>query len=191
MEMSKQSKVDEILKVLDQHSLNYKEVKGYIYTPGVTVLRAVWEEKQPGYVDPLPWLESPEWLVAVHQDLSVFTSKELQEALRYIERTYGLGSLSIPEPYGELPRKTGRGGEMEMSDPILAEVISQICSTGICLAEPKKKSKHLPICSPAQAKARESCIIKLKPRQKAGEIKSAFAVCNVSIGCRPARKDKK
>ena len=48
------------------------------------------------------------------------------------------------------------------------------------------KSK-LPICSAAEKKARERCIRKLKPREKAGEIKSAYAVCTSTIGCRLGR----
>ena len=81
-------------------------------------------------------------------------------------------------------------GEVKMSDPILAEVTRQVCSTGMCFSKPGKKSK-LPICTSSQAKARESCIRQLKPRQKAGEIRSAFAVCTATIGCRPGRKGEK
>ena len=76
------------------------------------------------------------------------------------------------------------------SDPILAEVTRQVCSTGMCFSKPGRKSK-LPICTSSQAKARESCIRQLKPRQKAGEIRSAFAVCTATIGCRPGRKGEK
>ena len=146
---------------------------------------------------------------------------------------------------GYVPALTiGQFSRMEQ-DPILAEVISQICSTGICLAKPKKKvarvSQHpisgmytatiydelgmaesaittktmaeikqwakghgvddieldnpkkskLPICTPSRAKARESCIRQLKPRQKAGEIRSAYGTCTAAIGCRPGRKGEK
>jgi len=63
------------------------------------------------------------------------------------------------------PATNNNGGEMKMKqDPILAEVASQICSSGICLAEPKKKSKLLPICSPSQAKALEKCILDVKAK---------------------------
>ena len=83
-----------------------------------------------------------------------------------------------------------KGGELKMSDPLLAEIASKVCSTGVCFAEPKKKSR-LPICTSKQVAARERCIIKLKPRQKAGEIRSAYAVCTAAVSCRPGRKGEK
>ena len=84
----------------------------------------------------------------------------------------------------------GRTQELKMSDPLLAEIASQICSTGICLAGSKKKSR-LPICTASQKRDRESCIRQLKPRQEAGEIKSAFAVCTARLGCRPGRRKER
>ena len=85
-------------------------------------------------------------------------------------------------------------------DPILAEITRQVCSTGICLGEPKKKSK-LPICTASQKKARGNCIIKIKERNVEADCRpegtgskkcpSAFAVCTASLGCRPgSRKEK-
>ena len=83
---------------------------------------------------------------------------------------------------------------MYAQDPILAEVASQICSSGICLA---KRSK-LPICSPAQARKLENCILDIKaklpakckpywskpPKKQPGGCYSPFSVCRASLGCR-------
>jgi len=79
-------------------------------------------------------------------------------------------------------------------DPILAEVASQICSSGICLAERSK----LPICSPAQARKLENCILDVKaklpakckpswskpPKKQPEGCYNAWAVCRSSVGCR-------
>ena len=88
--------------------------------------------------------------------------------------------------------------EVEVAqDPILAEVTSQICSTGICMAKPKKKGM-LPICSPSQAKALRRCSEDVKaklpskckpywskpPEKQPEECYNPFAVCRSSIGCR-------
>jgi len=118
---------------------------------------------------------------------------ELEEASRKIyAEAYDRGvevTTAIYQGIGK-PVPVYLSKELKMADSILAEVASQICSTGICLGEPKKKSP-LPICTASQKKDRESCIRQLKPRQKAGEIKSAYAICNVSVGCRPGgRKEK-
>ena len=89
-------------------------------------------------------------------------------------------------------------------DPILAEVTRQICSTGVCLAEPKKKGK-LPLCTPSQAKSLERCILDVKakmpssckphwskPASKQPEgCVNPFSVCRSSLGCRlGGRKEK-
>ena len=113
-------------------------------------------------------------------DLMLAHDPEMLERLRTPGET-----ISLEEMRKEL--KTG--GEVKMADPLLAEITKQICSTGICLAKSKKKSK-LPICTASQKKARESCIRQLKPRQKAGELKSAYGICTAAIGCRPGRKGK-
>ena len=88
-----------------------------------------------------------------------------------------------------------KGSEVQMKqDPILAEVTSQICSSGICLA---KRSK-LPICSPSQAKVLERCILDVKAKlpakckpywskpleEQPGRCYNAWAVCRSSVGCR-------
>ena len=93
------------------------------------------------------------------------------------------------------PATNSNGGEMKMKqDPILAEVASQICSSGICLA---KRSK-LPICSPAQAHKLENCILDVKAKLPAKckpywskpsekqpeECYNPFSVCRASLGCR-------
>jgi len=83
------------------------------------------------------------------------------------------------------------GGEMKMSDPILAEVTSQICSTGICLAGAKKKSK-LPICTVSQAKALRRCAEDVKAKIKETGYKgNPFAICRASLGCRPGNRKEK
>ena len=151
-----------------------------------------------------------------------------------------------------------KGSEVQMKqDPILAEVASQICSSGICLAERSnpvrcisegsrgKKERQvtcyegakvlarkvypnpvearkatrrfvkeyetkgtaklaasacskLPICSPAQARKLENCILDVKaklparckpywskpPKKQPGGCYSPFSVCRASLGCR-------
>ena len=117
--------------------------------------------------------------------------------LKMLERLRTPGeTISLEEIRKEL--KTG--GEVKMADPLLAEITKQICSTGICFAESKEKSK-LPICTASQAKDRESCILKVKERNvEAGcrpegtgskKCPSAFAVCTASVGCRPGNRKEK
>jgi len=91
-------------------------------------------------------------------------------------------------------------GEFQQVDSLLAEIASQICTSGACFARGDKKAK-LPICSPAQKEAREHCILAVKERNiEAGckpegtgskKCPSAFAVCTASIGCRLGREKEK
>jgi predicted aspartyl protease len=81
-------------------------------------------------------------------------------------------------------------------DPILAEVASQICSTGICLGA-KGKGK-LPICSAEQKKALERCILDVKaklpekckpywskpPEKQPEGCYNPYSVCRSQLSCR-------
>jgi len=96
------------------------------------------------------------------------------------------------------------GVAMKMFDPLLAEITRQVCSTGICLAESRKKSK-LPICSAPEKKKVEQCILDVKAKlpnkcepywsksasKQPDDCVNPWAVCRASLGCRPgSRKEK-
>ena len=109
---------------------------------------------------------------------------------RRVERQEVIEALRAPSPTKEVP----------MSDPILSQIISQICATGGCFAAPPRSKK--PICTPQQNVKLEHCRVKVKDRnieqgcskpEGTGSRKcpSAFAVCSASIGCRPGRKSEK
>ena len=80
--------------------------------------------------------------------------------------------------------------ELKQPDPLLAEIVSQICNTGACFARDDK----LPVCSGTEKKARESCIRQLKARNiEAGckpegtgskKCPNVFAVCQTALKCR-------
>ena len=79
------------------------------------------------------------------------------------------------------------GGEVKMAefkqDPVLAEVASQICSSGICLGA--KGRSRLPVCSADQAKKLEACILDVKAKIKETGYKgNPYAICRTSLGCR-------
>jgi hypothetical protein len=76
------------------------------------------------------------------------------------------------------------GGEVRMAiDPILDEVASQICSSGICLGA--KGKGRLPICSAEQARKLEDCILDVKEKIKETGYKgNPYAICRANLGCR-------
>lgn len=129
-------------------------------------------------------------------------SRELQSLARIRPQFYDFYAYLKRQVDNILPaltmdEKEAMGeGEVKMSDPILTEVISQICSTGICLAEHKKDK--LPICTPARTKKLEKCIVDVKaklpemckphwskpPGKQPEGCVNPWAVCRAAIGCR-------
>ena len=178
-------------------------------------LKAMSEGKEPAYDDIVEFardarkeLEPYLWRYKTHQPASDYIT------LHQAEPRWCYGVKSVDTQLGRFAPalfsnictggKCYNGGEVKMADPILAEITRQICSTGICLAEPKKRSK-LPICTASEKKKLESCILAVKaklpakcepywskPANKQPEdCVNPWAVCRASLGCRlGSRKEK-